>query len=73
MSARARGAVLTGLGVIAPGGVGTDAFWKATREGISFLDRLTREGSENFPVRVAGQIRGFDPATMIEERLLVQT
>ncbi|MEU0806041.1 beta-ketoacyl synthase N-terminal-like domain-containing protein [Streptomyces sp. NPDC005970] len=70
---RARGAVVTGLGVIAPNGVGSDAFWKATREGISFLDWLTRPGSEHFPVRVAGQIRGFDPATMIEERLLVQT
>ncbi|GAA1108934.1 ketosynthase chain-length factor [Streptomyces javensis] len=70
---RNRGAAVTGLGVIAPNGVGTDAFWKATREGITFLDRISREGSEHFPVRIGGQVRGFDPGSMIEERFLVQT
>ena len=29
----ARRAVVTGIGVVAPNGIGTDAFWKATREG----------------------------------------
>ncbi|MEV6318125.1 ketosynthase chain-length factor [Streptomyces sp. NPDC051776] len=68
-----RRSVVTGIGVVAPNGVGTDAFWKATREGVSILDRVTREGCEDLPLRIAGEVRGFDPALLIEERFLVQT
>ncbi|MGW7367595.1 ketosynthase chain-length factor [Streptomyces sp. NPDC054841] len=64
---------VTGIGVIAPNGVGTDAFWKSTREGVSVLDHVTREGCEHLPVRVAGEVRGFDPESLVEERYLVQT
>ena len=38
-----RRTVVTGIGVVAPNAVGSDAFWKATREGISVLDRLSRD------------------------------
>ncbi len=68
-----RQTVITGIGVVAPNGIGTDAFWKATREGISVLDAVTREGCEQLPMRVAGEVRGFDAASLIEERFLVQT
>ncbi|MFJ8593391.1 beta-ketoacyl synthase N-terminal-like domain-containing protein [Streptomyces sp. NPDC093598] len=70
---RPRRAVVTGIGVIAPNGAGTETFWKSTREGISVLDRVTREGCEHLPLRVAGLVRDFDPSAAIEERLLVQT
>ncbi|MFF8845165.1 beta-ketoacyl synthase N-terminal-like domain-containing protein [Streptomyces sp. NPDC015127] len=70
---QSRRAVISGIGVVAPGGVGTDAFWKATREGISSLDRVTREGCGHLPLRVAGEVRGFDPQALVEERFLVQT
>ncbi|MFJ6727811.1 beta-ketoacyl synthase N-terminal-like domain-containing protein [Streptomyces sp. NPDC091281] len=66
-------AVVTGIGVVAPNGVGTDAFWKATQEGLSALDRVTREGCEDLPLRVAGEIRDFEPTASVEERYLVQT
>lgn len=33
-----RCSVVTGIGVIAPNGANTEAFWKATKEGISVLD-----------------------------------
>ncbi|MEU9087627.1 beta-ketoacyl synthase N-terminal-like domain-containing protein [Streptomyces sp. NPDC048357] len=65
--------VITGIGVIAPNGVGTGAFWKATQSGISVLDRVTRAGCEHLPLRVAGEVRGFDPGAMVEDRFLVQT
>ncbi|MGW0700608.1 ketosynthase chain-length factor [Streptomyces sp. NPDC002867] len=70
---QSRRPVISGIGVVAPGGVGTDAFWKATREGISALDRVTREGCEHLPLRVAGEVRGFDPQALVEQRFLVQT
>ncbi|MED7952639.1 beta-ketoacyl synthase N-terminal-like domain-containing protein [Kitasatospora sp. NPDC058201] len=68
-----RRAVITGLGVVAPNGVGADAFWKATRQGVSVLDRISREGCADFPLRIAGQVRDFDPAAAIDSRHLVQT
>ncbi|MFF3763840.1 beta-ketoacyl synthase N-terminal-like domain-containing protein [Streptomyces sp. NPDC001922] len=68
-----RRSVVTGIGVVAPNATGTDAFWKATKEGVSVLDLVTREGCEELPLRVAGEVRGFDPGAVIEERYLVQT
>ncbi|MFR0354344.1 ketosynthase chain-length factor [Streptomyces sediminimaris] len=68
-----RRAAVTGMGVIAPNGVTTETFWKSTREGIAVLDRVTREGCEHLPLKVAGEVRGFDPSAAVEERLLVQT
>ncbi|MEU9300991.1 beta-ketoacyl synthase N-terminal-like domain-containing protein [Streptomyces sp. NPDC048269] len=65
--------VITGIGVVAPNGVGADAFWKATQSGASVLDRVTRAGCEHLPLRVAGEVRGFDPGAMVEDRFLVQT
>ncbi|MDI5961734.1 beta-ketoacyl synthase N-terminal-like domain-containing protein [Streptomyces sp. SL13] len=68
-----RETVITGIGVVAPNGIGAEAFWKSTSEGISVLDRISREGFEGLPLRVAGEVRGFDAASVIEERFLVQT
>ena len=68
-----RRAAVTGIGVVAPNGTSTDTFWKATQEGMSVLDRITREGCEHLPLRVAGEVRSFDPSAAVEERFLVQT
>ncbi|MDQ0682290.1 minimal PKS chain-length factor (CLF/KS beta) [Streptomyces achromogenes] len=68
-----RRAAVTGIGVVAPNGASTETFWKSAKEGISVLERITREGCEHLPLRVAGQVRDFDPSAAIEERYLVQT
>ncbi|MFF2147363.1 ketosynthase chain-length factor [Kitasatospora sp. NPDC058190] len=75
MTSRQQGrrAVVTGLGVVAPNGVGADAFWKATRQGVSVLDRISREGCTEIPLKVAGEVRQFDPRSVIDSRFLVQT
>ncbi|GGW56699.1 ketosynthase chain-length factor [Streptomyces xantholiticus] len=70
---RTRPPVVTGIGVVAPNGVGAETFWKSTVEGISALDRVTREGCGHLPLRVAGEVRGFDPESTVEQRFLVQT
>ncbi|MFF7250923.1 beta-ketoacyl synthase N-terminal-like domain-containing protein [Embleya sp. NPDC008237] len=68
-----RRTVVTGVGVVAPNGIGADVFWKATREGLCVLDRITREGCGDLPLAIAGEVRDFDPAAVVEERFLVQT
>ncbi|WP_031485739.1 ketosynthase chain-length factor [Streptomyces bicolor] len=70
---RPRHTAVTGIGVVAPNGQHTETYWKSVKEGASVLDRITREGCEHLPLRVAGEVRGFDPSALIEETFLVQT
>lgn len=73
MSTRPRYAAVTGIGVVAPNGIGTDMFWKATREGTPHLARITRDGCTHLPLAVAGLVEDFDPVGTIEDKFLVQT
>ncbi|MDX3525649.1 ketosynthase chain-length factor [Streptomyces sp. ID05-39B] len=68
-----RRAAVTGIGVVAPNGASTESFWKSTQEGLSALGPVTREGCEHLPLRVAGEVREFEPSAAVEERYLVQT
>lgn len=70
---RPRHAVVTGLGVVTPHGIGTDVFWKTVKEGCSSLAPIGKQGCEHFPVRIAGEVRDFDADALIEETFLVQT
>lgn len=65
--------VITGVGVVAPNGVGTDLFWKAAEGGAQVLDRISRFDCARYPLKVAGEVRDFDPTAAIEGRFVVQT
>ncbi|MCF2434141.1 hypothetical protein LV779_00745 [Streptomyces thinghirensis] len=52
-----RRAVVTGLGVVSPHGIGVEAFWKAVADGKLAVSVLSpREGCEDMPLRVAGEV-----------------
>nr|Q05357.1 RecName: Full=Putative polyketide beta-ketoacyl synthase 2; Short=KS; AltName: Full=Polyketide condensing enzyme [Streptomyces halstedii]AAA02834.1 ketoacyl synthase [Streptomyces halstedii] len=68
-----RRAVVTGLGVVAPHGIGAETFWKTAVDGTSSLARIDREGCGHLPLKIAGQVPDFDPAALIEDTYLVQT
>lgn len=70
MSARA---VITGLGVVAPTGIGVDAHWKAGVHGVRGIGPITTFDTSDSPVRLAGQVPDFDGAQFVEPRQLVQT
>ena len=55
-----RRVVVTGIGAVSPNGIGREAFWEATRSGISGVRRITRFDPSQFAVQVAGEITGFD-------------
>ncbi len=55
-----RRVVVTGIGAVSPNGIGREAFWKATRSGISGVRRISRFDPSQFAVQVAGEITGFD-------------
>jgi 3-oxoacyl-[acyl-carrier-protein] synthase II len=52
--------VVTGIGAVSPNGIGREAFWEATRNGISGVRRITRFDSSGHIVRIAGEIEAFD-------------
>lgn len=68
-----RRTVITGMGVIAPSGIGVGAFWRSALEGRGSLDRLSRYPSDGYPLTVAGEVRDYDPAGSIDSRITVQT
>ncbi len=67
------GPVVTGLGVVAPNGFGAEEYWRATLAGTSGIERLTRFDPAPYRSRLAGEIRGFDPARHLPSRLVPQT
>ncbi len=60
-----RRVVVTGVGVVAPNGVGKEAFWKACVEGQSGIGPIRCFDASAHPVRVAGEVRDFDAADYI--------
>ena len=66
-------AVITGIGIVAPNGIGTDEYWAAVLAGTSGIAPITRFDASRYPVRLAGEVTGADPAAQIPARLMVQT
>lgn len=66
-------ALVTGLGVLAPGGLGTEEFWAATLAGDGAIAPIDRYDASGYPSRFAGQVRDFDPAAHLPNRLVPQT
>ena len=66
-------AVVTGLGVTAPTGLGVEKFWTATLEGRSGIGRVERFDASSYPAQLAGEITGFVPEQHLPGRLLSQT
>jgi len=59
--ASARRVVVTGLGVVAPSGIGADALWTMLRRGESAVRPVSRFDVREYPVRIAAQIPEFRP------------
>ncbi|MGA4876175.1 ketosynthase chain-length factor [Streptomyces lydicamycinicus] len=65
--------VVTGLGVIAPNGTGTEEYWRATLRGESGIGRVTRFDPSRYAATLAGEVKGFVPRERLPNRLLPQT
>src|SRR5215475_7928744 len=62
---RLRRAVITGIGCVSPIGIGREQFWQSIREGRSGIGEVTRFDASDLPVRIAGEVKGFDPDQFI--------
>src|SRR3954465_5167989 len=55
-----RRVVVTGLGVVAPNGVGKEAFWQACVNGKSGAGPIRSFDASSHPVRIAAEVPEFD-------------
>ncbi|HEX9871987.1 MAG TPA: beta-ketoacyl-[acyl-carrier-protein] synthase family protein [Candidatus Tectomicrobia bacterium] len=63
--AQHRRVVITGLGAVAPNGIGKDAYWEGLLKGRSGIRRITRFDASEFPCQIAGEVVNFEPTTYI--------
>ncbi len=58
--ARRRRVVITGLGVVAPNGIGKDAFWQNLIAGKSAVDYIRAFDPSPYPCKIAAEVRDFN-------------
>jgi len=63
-----RRVVITGLGVIAPNGIGKELFWDAVVTGRSGINHISSFDTSDLYCKIAGQITDFDPTDYIPQR-----
>jgi 3-oxoacyl-[acyl-carrier-protein] synthase II len=63
-----RRVVVTGLGALTPIGNTADEFWSALLQGRSGVGPITRFDATDYPTRIAGEIKNFDPLTFVDKK-----
>jgi 3-oxoacyl-[acyl-carrier-protein] synthase II len=63
-----RRVVVTGVGLLSALGVGTQLTWEALCAGRSGIGPISRFDASDFSVRIAGEIKGFNPLDFIEKK-----
>src|ERR1044072_1209978 len=66
-SSNRRRVVITGLGILSPCGVGKQEFWRNLLAGKTFTDKVTKFEAEEFPTRIAGELRELDKSKYLTE------
>ena len=60
--------VITGVGVVSPIGIGTEAFWEALLAGHCGIGPATQANLSGMPPQLVGEVRDFNPRTFIANR-----
>jgi 3-oxoacyl-[acyl-carrier-protein] synthase II len=63
-----RRVVVTGVGLLTSVGIGTEPVWEAIKSGQNGIGPITAFDASQFNCQIAGEVKGFDPATYIEKK-----
>jgi len=59
---------VTGVGLVTSVGIGTEIAWEAIKNGTNGIGTITSFDASLFSCRLAGEVKGFDPAAYIEKK-----
>ena len=59
---------MTGVGLLTPLGIGTEESWESIKAATSGIGPITQFDASAFSCRIAGEVKGFDPANYIEKK-----
>jgi 3-oxoacyl-[acyl-carrier-protein] synthase II len=60
--------VITGMGVVSPIGIGTEAFWDALKNGRSGVGLVSFFDTTEYPSKIDAEVKGFQPELYIEKK-----
>lgn len=63
-----RRVVVTGVGVIAPNGIGIDSFWDSLIHGRSGVRKITHFDASSYSSKIAGEVHDFDPLNYMDPK-----
>lgn len=63
-----RRVVLTGIGAVSPNGIGREAFWSATKAGISGVKRISQFDASDLQCQIAGEVLDFDELAWVKPK-----
>jgi len=65
--------VITGIGVVAPNGIGKKAFWDGLVRGKSAIREISQFDASSYPCRIAGEVCDFDPVDFMGVKTVRRT
>jgi 3-oxoacyl-[acyl-carrier-protein] synthase II len=60
--------VVTGVGLVSPLAIGTQANWDALLAGKSGIGPITRFDASQYSARIAGEVKDFDPLQFVDKK-----
>ncbi|MEJ5228665.1 MAG: beta-ketoacyl-ACP synthase II [Pseudothermotoga sp.] len=68
-----RRVVVTGMGIVSPIGIGKNEVLKSLKESKIAADQIESFDAKDLPVRIAAEVKNFDPERFIDKKLVRRT